>query len=179
MDSPLGATHTKRVLPGWSLGIRRIDPDDREDIAEFLHEHWGAAEVVTRGRVLDATTLPGYIAPSPAGDLNGLITLDVTPRGCEIVTMNSVRKGRGVGTNLMSCAEIYAAEAGASRLWLVTSNDNTDAMAFYMRRGFRMVTVHRDALRRARELKPSIPLVGRQGIELHDEVEFEKILPGA
>ena len=176
MDQPFQATEAKRVLPGWSLGIRAIEPDDKDEIVWFLQEHWGSHQIVTRGRVLDASSLPGFIAPSPAGDLNGLITLSVDDRGCEIVTMNSVHRGRGVGTNLMSCAEIFAEEHGAGRLWLVTTNDNVEAMAFYMRRQFRMLTVYRDAVDEARKKKPSIPSIGRHGIEVHDEVEFEKLL---
>lgn len=176
VDSPFQEQTAKRVLPGWSIGIRAIVTEDREDIVEFLEEHWGSSSIVSLDQIHDASQLPGFIAPSPAGDLNGLITLSTDSRGCEIVSMNSVHRGRGIGTNLMSCAEIYAAETGAHRLWLVTTNDNVEAMAFYMRRGFRMVQVHRDAVDRARETKAGIPRLGHHGIEIHDQVEFEKPL---
>ncbi len=176
VDTPSHVSDQTPVWPGWSLGIRAIEDNDRWDIQEFLQEYWGSTQMVTRGRILEVQDLPGFIAPSPAGDLNGLITLDVSERGCEIVTMNSVHRGRGIGTNLMSCAEIFASQQGAKCLWLVTTNDNVDAMAFYMRRGFRMVAIHKDAVRRSRELKPSIPMIGHHGIAIHDEIEFEKIL---
>lgn len=51
---------------------------------------------------------------------------------------------------------------------VVTTNDNLDALAFYLRQGFRLESVRLGAVDRAREIKPSIPLV-HDGIEIHDE----------
>ena len=65
------------------------------------------------------------------------------------------------------------ARRGCSRTWLITSNDNVNAIRFYQRRGMRLVAVHRGAIDEARQLKPSIPLVGKHGIPIHDELEFE------
>ena len=63
-----------------------------------------------------------------------------------------------------------------ARVWLITTNDNLQAMKFYELRGFRIVAVDRGAVDRARLLKPSIPLVAGSGIELHDELELELIV---
>lgn len=177
MDHPYQVPSGRQVLPGWSIGIRPIEEDDREEIIEFLTYHWGGREIVSLDQVHDAADLDGFLAPTPAGDLNGLVTLRHSPEsGTEIVTLNSIHRGRGIGTNLMSCAEIYAQEKESRRLWLVTTNDNVEAMAFYMCRGFRMVQVHRGSVDRARALKPSIPTLGHHGIEIHDQVEFELLL---
>jgi Acetyltransferase (GNAT) family len=67
-------------------------------------------------------------------------------------------------------------EAGCRRVWLITTNDNLRALRFYQRRGFRLVAVHPDALARSRELKPSIPEIGLDGIPLRDELELELLL---
>ena len=67
---------------------------------------------------------------------------------------------------------------GCRRVWLVTSNDNLDAIRFYQRRGLRLVAVHPGAIERAREIKPTIPLVGSYGIPIRDELEFELALHG-
>ena len=69
-----------------------------------------------------------------------------------------------------------AREAGCGRVWLITTNDNLRALRFYQRRGFRLVAVHPDALERSRELKPSIPEIGLDGIPLRDELELELTL---
>ena len=58
----------------------------------------------------------------------------------------------------------------------ITSNDNIDAIRFYLRRGLRLVAVHLAAIDEARKLKPSIPLVGENDIPIHDELEFELML---
>jgi hypothetical protein len=65
-----------------------------------------------------------------------------------------------------------AATAGATRLWLVTTNDNVRALRFYQRNGFDLVAVHRDAVTRARALKPAIPRV-LDGIPVRHELELE------
>jgi ribosomal protein S18 acetylase RimI-like enzyme len=66
-----------------------------------------------------------------------------------------------------------ATAAGCRRLWLITTNDNLDALRFYQRRGFELVAVHRDFREVARRLKPSIPLEGNFGIPIRDEIELE------
>jgi DNA-3-methyladenine glycosylase I len=176
VDQPFQVPTRTRVLPGWSIGIRPISAEDHDEIVDFLTYHWGSPEIVSLNQVLNASELDGYLAPTPAGDLNGLVTLHTDHRGTEIVTMNSIHRGRGIGTNLMSCAEIYAREAGSKRLWLVTTNDNVEAMSFYMSRSFRMVKVHQGSVDRARLLKSNIPDIGHRGIEIHDQVEFELVL---
>ena len=59
---------------------------------------------------------------------------------------------------------------------LTTTNDNLNALRFYQKRGLVLVTVHRNALTRSRQLKPQIPLIGNDGIPLRDEIELEMIL---
>jgi hypothetical protein len=73
----------------------------------------------------------------------------------------------------------FAAEAagrqGCARLWVITTNDNVDALRFYQRRGFCLAAVHRGAVDRSRaSLKPEIPAVGAYGIPLRDEIELER-----
>lgn len=61
-------------------------------------------------------------------------------------------------------------------MWLITTNDNTVALRFYQKRGFVLAAIHRNALEESRRLKPSIPLVGIDGIPIRDETELEKFL---
>ena len=56
---------------------------------------------------------------------------------------------------------------------LVTTNDNLAALGFYQRRGCGCGAVHRGAVDEARTLKPEIPLIGENGIPIHDELELE------
>jgi len=84
-------------------------------------------------------------------------------------------EGQGAGTALLTAVEAAAAAAGCRRLWLITTNDNLDALRFYQRRGYRLAALYPGAVDEARRVKPTIPLVGNHGIPLHDELELEKV----
>jgi DNA-3-methyladenine glycosylase I len=81
----------------------------------------------------------------------------------------------GIGTALIDAVKVAAAEAGCRRLWLVTTNDNMNALRFYQKRGFVLVKINRNAIEFARKLK-LVPLIGAEGIPLRDEIELEIIL---
>jgi ribosomal protein S18 acetylase RimI-like enzyme len=78
----------------------------------------------------------------------------------------------GIGTTLIDAIE---ALTRPRRLWLVTTNDNLDALRFYQRRGFRIVDTRVGAVEDARRtLKPTIPESGSYGIEIRDEIVLER-----
>ena len=153
------------------MRVRPLGEADREWATGKLRELWGEG-VVSRGRLLDATVLPGFVAEED-GEPAGLLTYRIDGGDCEVVTINAFPRGSGAGTALIEAAAAAAREAGARRLWLITTNDNLRALRFYQRRGFRLSALHRDALERSRELKPSIPEIGLDGIPLRDELELE------
>jgi ribosomal protein S18 acetylase RimI-like enzyme len=92
------------------------------------------------------------------------------------VTIDSDKPSIGVGTVLIDAVKEIARQAGCSRLWLITTNDNMNALRFYQKRGFVLVAVHRNALEQSRKLKPEIPLIGDDEIPLRDEIELEMML---
>jgi GNAT superfamily N-acetyltransferase len=89
------------------------------------------------------------------------------------VTLNSLKGNRGVGTTLIEAVKAEAQNNNCQRVWLVTSNDNTDALRFYQKRGFVLVALHLGAVAQARAIKPEIPLIGNNGIAIRDEIELE------
>ncbi len=153
---------------------------DREWIERTLVDRWGSTIVVSRGERQDAAALAAIVAVD-ATDAHeperiGLLTYRVDPEGLEVVTLDALRPGAGVGVALVDGATQIARNARATRLWLTTTNDNLRALRFYQRRGLRIVAVHRGAVDRARLLKPSIPVAGDDGIELHDGIELELLI---
>ena len=56
----------------------------------------------------------------------------------ELLTLHARERHAGVGTALVDELRHRAREAGAARLFVVTTNDNLDALRFYQRRGFRL-----------------------------------------
>ena len=155
--------------------IRPINKEDKVWINGLLQEWWGSPEVVSRGKIHRADELPGFIAVQDEKPV-GLITQEIIGDQCQIVTMNSLVEGKGIGSSLVNVVKEVAQKAGCKRLWLITTNDNTAALRFWQKRGFSLVVVHRNALVKSRELKPEIPLIGNDGIPLLDEIELEVVL---
>jgi ribosomal protein S18 acetylase RimI-like enzyme len=158
-----------------SVDIRELADQDREWARDLLVTHWGSAVVVSRGRLHDADRLPGFVG-LVAGAPSGLVTYRVEGNQCEVVTLNSLIEGRGVGTALLAAVADVARRAACHRIWLITTNDNHPAIGFYRRRGFALAAVHEDAIRVSRKLKPEIPELGHGGIPIRDELEFELFL---
>jgi ribosomal protein S18 acetylase RimI-like enzyme len=153
--------------------VRALDESDHAWQREQL-ERWQAVRVVSRGKMFDVLTLPGFVAVR--GDERvGLLTYHIEGDQVEVVTLHSLVHDIGAGSALMAAAQVMAREAGCKRLWLITTNDNLHALRFYQRRGMHIAAVHVNALEESRRLKPEIPLVGMDGIPLRDEIELEII----
>ena len=161
-----------------AVAIRLFEAGDRPWAADLLNQAWGSNLVVSRGRLHDALLLPGFVALVD-GHRAGLVTYRLAKGECELVTINSLRPGAGIGSALLLAVREAAQRAGCRRLWLITTNDNLEALRFYQVKGFELVAVHRNALEASRRLKPQIPQVGQHGIPLRDEVELEMVLAGA
>jgi len=160
---------------GVAFDIRPLGAGDRSWAGELLAGHWGSVRIVTRGRVHDASRLPGLVAWRGDGRI-GLLTCRLDAGRCEIVTLNALEPGGGVGTALVEGAAALARQAGCRRLWLVTTNDNVAAREFYLKRGFRVAAVHAGAIAASRRLKPEIPERGVGGVPITDEIEMVRFL---
>ncbi len=171
--------YLNRLETNLTYAIEAPQEGNIPEIEEFLADHWCSFMMVTKGKLTNAAQIPRIVIRAANGRLVGLLTysIDRENQSCEIVSLNSELKGSGIGTKLIEMAEFAARENGCRRVWLITTNDNPEAAAFYVKRGYRLVAVHKDALERSRELKPQIPLIGKYGLPLADEWEFEKILP--
>lgn len=155
--------------------LRSITSSDESLIAGLLEKLWGSRNVVTRGVMHDAAKLPGFLAYE--GDaVVGLLTLRYENKECEVITLDAIVQGKGIGATLLAEAKKEAQERGCKRMWLITSNDNVAAFAFYQKQEMRMSAVYPDAVTEARKLKPQIPLIADNGIPICDEVEFELVL---
>jgi N-acetylglutamate synthase-like GNAT family acetyltransferase len=152
--------------------VRRAEAHERPLIAAFLEAQWGSVQIVSRGCIHEADTLPAFIAIWDE-QLVGLVTYHIADGVCEIVSLDSLIVKIGVGTALVNAVVQEAMQYQCQRIWLITSNDNLTALGFYQRRGFRLVAVHLGAIDAARELKPQIPQIGMDNIPIHDEIELQ------
>jgi GNAT superfamily N-acetyltransferase len=153
-----------------------VEVQDRGELGRFLARH-NADLVARRGELVDATVRPALGILDGAGGLAGVLTYDIAGDECEILTLHVDDRWAGTGTALVDAAGAVAAGAGCLRFWVVTTNDNVDALRFYQRRGFRIAAVRPAAVDEARRtLKPRIPPTGFYGIPLRDEIELEQDL---
>jgi N-acetylglutamate synthase-like GNAT family acetyltransferase len=155
--------------------IRPVQPSDSEWILDIVRS-WGADFVISRARVIYPSRIDGFYAVDDQAKRLGLVTYEIIDDQCEIVTLDAFEKYQGIGTKLLDTVVHDATLRGCRRLWLITTNDNLDAMRFYQRRGLAIAAVYAGALDTSRKLKPSIPLVGNYGIPMRDEIEFELVL---
>ena len=155
--------------------VDELSDRDREWALRLVEEQWGSTKIVTRGRVHDADALPGFVARIE-GEPAGLATYRISDDECEVLSLDSVIEGQGVGTALIDAVKDAAVQSGCRRVWLITTNDNLHALRFYQKRGFVLAAVYPNALEQSRRLKPEIPLTGIDGIPLRDEIEFELVL---
>jgi len=155
--------------------VRPVREEDRDWIRHLIQERWGDEFVVGHGVVYRPAELDGFVAMEDT-DVVGLATYRIEGDACEIVTIDALAERRGVGSTLVEAVHERAHRAGCARLWLVTTNDNERAQAFYDKLGFRVVAVREGAVDQARKLKPSIPLIGAGGVPITDELELERRL---
>ena len=155
-----------------SFQIREVTVKDSPWVLDIFRS-WGADFVVSRGRKIYPADTLGFLAESKDGRKAGLATYQIVDRACELVTLDAFDKFSGIGTALLERVAQAARKEGCRRLWMITTNDNLDAIRFYQRRGMRLAAIHVGSLAHSRQIKPSIPLIGQYGIRLTDELEFE------
>jgi len=158
-----------------SFTVEPIDQNTRHLVRKLIST-WLAEFIISCGRKLCPAELPGFVALNDREELCGLVTIEIIDDQCEIVTLDALDQWQGIGTILLDHATKAAAQAGCTRLWLITTNDNIDALRFYQRRGMNIADIHVKALEQSRKLKPVIPKVGMYEIPLRDEIVFERWL---
>lgn len=158
-----------------NMHVRPIKAEDRFWVRAFIQHEWGSEIVVAHGTAYQPHKLPGFVATS-GNEYQGLLTYHIDGQACEIVTVNSRVSNRGIGSALLKAVKQLAHHHKCRRLWLVTTNDNLNALRFYQKKGFELVKIHRHAVKESRKIKPQIPSIGCDGIPIRDEIELEQIL---
>jgi ribosomal protein S18 acetylase RimI-like enzyme len=157
--------------------LRRLTQEDLPRLRQFWIEHWGGEEMMTRGNVYRPEQLDGFLVEE-GNEWIGLLTFIVKDGECEVTSLDSLHEGQGIGSKLIDRAIEEARTQVCKRLFLITTNDNLNALGFYQKRGFEIVAIYRGAVNESRRRKPGIPLVGYNNIPLRDEIELEISLRG-
>ena len=93
----------------------------------------------------------------------GAVTWSVADRAFEVVTLEVLPRRAGIGRALMRAVRERAGASGAGRVWLITTDDNPTAVAFYAAIGMEEVRRLPRFSDRVREYKPDL------------EIEFDAI----
>jgi ribosomal protein S18 acetylase RimI-like enzyme len=155
--------------------VRALDEADQSWRVRTLEQGWGSTDVARLGELIDAAALAGFVAVDDDEPV-GLLTYGDWQEDVEVVTIQSLQPGRGIGRRLMDAVRDHAVAHGARRIWLITTNDNLRALGFYQRWGMDLRRLVRNGVDVSRLVKPSIPAVGNQGIPLRHELELELLL---
>ena len=156
-----------------SLKIKKIRDSDLDTVLEIVTRLWGDAIMVVHGDVFHIAEQPGLMAVLE-DQIVGILHYQIGKGECEILSLASLIEGQGIGSTLLREIETIAQTAGCEKLSLITTNDNLHALGFYQRRGFHLAALYPGQVTRAREIKPSIPLVGDYNIPIQDELKLEK-----
>ncbi len=159
------------------MEIHAITASDTEWVGRLWTEYWGSAYILAHGQVFIPSMVTGFSAWE-GENLIGLVTMVIREDACEIITIDSFKRQGGVGSALLAAVAGEARRKGCKRLFLMTTNDNLNALGFYQKRGFRLCGLHAGAIDACRKQKPQIPLVGENDIPIHDELELEFNLSG-
>ena len=156
--------------------IISVDSEWRAEIDRLIEREWAGPMVATNGVLHNTSQAEGFVFLS-SGQLAGYLLYCLEKGECEVLVLHSLAENRGVGSALLRSVVQKAKQGGCGRLWLVTTNDNVRAVRFYQRFGMELKAVRIGAMDQARaSLKPSIPLIGSDGIPIKHEFEFEMIL---
>ncbi|WPK10776.1 GNAT family N-acetyltransferase [Lysinibacillus louembei] len=153
----------------------KITTENRSRVIDFFQEHWGSPEMVISSGVYDCSNLDGFIFEENNRIL-GLVTYVFHEKEVEVISLDSIVEGKGIGSCLMKEVEHFVQQQGIATISLVTTNDNLNALKFYQKRGYKLDAIFPNAVKQARKIKPSIPLVGYNGIPITDEIRLVKKL---
>jgi ribosomal protein S18 acetylase RimI-like enzyme len=152
--------------------VRALTPDDHDWVVRTLIENWGSPLVARRGEAIDATVLPGHVAT--VGDRRvGLVLTATRDEEYEVVSISVTEPRQGIGRALLERCFDEARSMHMKRVWLITTNNNVAAFAFYQHLGMDLCSFYRDGVSRSRSVKPSIPRHDGRGLPIAHELEFE------
>jgi ribosomal protein S18 acetylase RimI-like enzyme len=149
-----------------------INKSYKETVIQLLSDNWGSDFMVTKGQIHHYKDLDGYVAIEN-GKIVGVLTFRIFDDEVEIISLDSFKKNTGVGTALLQKVAEFVKQNSIKRLWLITTNDNLNALRFYQKRNWSITALHKDAVTKARKIKPTISITGYYDIPLRHEIELE------
>ena len=134
----------------------------------MLQARWGGTKMVVHNEIIDVSMLPAWVMDPQ----RGLATYRISASGAELLSLDAITPGQGVGSALLDALITALRRDGVPSLRVTTTNDNLAALRFYQRRGFTLQSLRPGAVNAARAHKPEIPLIGHNNIPIRDEIDL-------
>jgi ribosomal protein S18 acetylase RimI-like enzyme len=151
------------------ITVRNLGSADLDWAASLLDVELAGRWQARRGELVDVLALPALVAEIDGRPV-GLLAYRSDDARYEIEALVATTSGAGIGTALV---DELCSRAELLPIRVVTTNDNLPALAFYQRRGFRIVALRAGAVDESRRTpKPAIGSLGQGGIPIRDELEL-------
>jgi GNAT superfamily N-acetyltransferase len=158
-------------IPAIGMLIRHVSAADRNDVRSLVASRWGASFVIKHDTKFELPGLPGLIAEVNDAIVGLLLWVD---RGAEIelLTLDALVQWQGIGGSLLGAFTEQVQSRDHCRVLATVTNDQLVALRLLQLRGFRISAVRPGAVDAARKVKPQIPVIGNDGVPLHDELDL-------
>jgi GNAT superfamily N-acetyltransferase len=133
--------------------VRPLTDADRDWARAWVTEEWGLPVVSPSGVYDDPAGLEGFVAEH-GGRPAGLLLHRIADGRCEVVALVVRERRRGHGRALMEAARAAAQDSGCPRVWLITTDENPEALAFYRSLGMAESQRHLNFVDTVRRSKP-------------------------
>lgn len=136
----------------------------------------GGPVIVNAGELIDLRKFPSFVA-AQSGQPVGFVTFRCGAPRADVLAINVLERGAGIGTALLAKAEAVVRENGASCIRICTTNDNTRAFRFYQQHRYVVrdywVGGFADVLKQ-KGLQPETEVMGEDAIRIRDIIILEK-----
>ena len=113
--------------------IKPITIDNKQRVIHFFEEHWGSSQMIISSGIYDCAKLVGFLYEE-SDEILGLLTYTIHEDALEVISLDSIREGQGIGSKLMHELELLAKKVGLEKITLITTNDNLAALKFYQKK---------------------------------------------
>lgn len=154
-----------------NIQVKPVTPADALWLENLVENDWGGNPLVVRTVSYYPHKMAGLVAFE--GDKRvGVLSYEIRDDICEIIIFEVFNKFKGIGTQMLDALKKLVKTQGCKKIYLMTTNDNLEALRFYQKRGFTISGIHLDSVKKSREIKPSIGLTGDYGIPVRDEIDL-------
>jgi ribosomal protein S18 acetylase RimI-like enzyme len=145
---------------------------DQTEMQALLSRRWGDT-LMMFGRAWKIGDYAALVARDRKGEALGLATYALQKATMLVLTVDNFSETRGLGKALLEAVEALARQQGARALRVLTTNDNTPAIRYFQKLGFKMVAFYPGAITIYRTVARDLPEIGVDGIPVRDAIELE------